>query len=313
MDVKEPEQIDAENAPTLEEWRANLAQQGQRDGFFEELGPDHDAYFTRGDGTLLVTFENLDHIFELHADRRPWGQGYAVARGWSNLGLMARDWTWYRDEHVHDFFERLRDDGFFNGFEKVVFYGASMGAYAACAFAAAVPGSTVIAISPQATLDREIAPWETRYHKVWRRNFNSRFGYAPDMVMDAGQVYLFYDPTSTLDAMHASLFRGPNITKFRCRFMGHRIASLWANMGVLKDVADACVNGDLKQARFSQLMRARRGCGRYEREFLARLQGKKKHSLVVRFCRQIVSQRRAPKFRQGLRAALKAIEASKAP
>jgi len=165
------------------------------------------------------------------------------------------------------------------------------------AFSMALPGSTVIAISPQATLDREIAPWETRYHKVWRRNFNSRFGYAPDMVMDAGQVYLFYDPTSTLDAMHASLFRGPNITKFRCRFMGHRIASLWANMGVLKDVADAW----------------RRGCGRYEREFLARLQGKKKHSLVVRFCRQIVSQRRAPKFRQGLRAALKAIEASKAP
>jgi len=308
LDVKEREKRDAETAPTREEWRQDLARQGQNDGFFEELGPDHDAYYTRGDGTLLVTFENLDHIYELNADRKPWGQGYAMSRGWSNLGLMAHDRTWYLDEHVHDFFERLRNEGFFAQFDKVVFYGASMGAYAACAFSAAVPGSTVIAISPQATLDRAVASWETRYHKVWRHNSTSRYGYAPDMVAHAGQVYLFFDPTSQLDAMHASLFRGGNIHKFRCRYMGHRIASLWANMGVLKSVSDACVRGELSQARFSELMRARRGCGRYEREFLARLQASKKHDLIVRWCREILSQCRAPKFRQAPKAALLALD-----
>ena len=51
---------------------------------------------------------------------------------------MAHGSTWYRDETVHDFFDRLRDQGFFRQFDRVVFYGTSMGGYAACAFSLAV-------------------------------------------------------------------------------------------------------------------------------------------------------------------------------
>jgi len=36
---------------------------------------------------------------------------------------------------VHDFFDELRDSGFFERFKQVVFYGASMGGYAAVAAA----------------------------------------------------------------------------------------------------------------------------------------------------------------------------------
>jgi len=139
--------------------------------------------------------------------------------------MMAHDWTWYRDEDVIAFFNRLQRDKFFDQFDTVVFYGASMGAYAACAFSAACPGATVVAISPQATLDRDVTSWETRYHKAWKRNYNNDFGYAPDMVAKAKDVFIFYDPLEPPDAMHAALFRGDNITKLKCRFQGHRIAS----------------------------------------------------------------------------------------
>lgn len=285
------------------DWRNSLRQLGQERGFFEDLGEQHSALFVEGGDTLIVTFENLDHVYKFTDDRMPWGYGFVTGRGWSMLGLMAHDWTWYRDEAVFDFFDRLRDEGFFKRFKKVVFYGASMGGYAAAAFSSAAPGSTVILISPQATLCRETAPWEYRYLKAWRRNFNTRYGYAPDYLGAAKDAYLFFDPRMPQDAMHATLFHGDNLTKFRCRFFGHRMASLWLQMGVLKDVIDGCVEGTLTRARFYALMRNRRQSGRYMREFLDVLEAKDNPRRIAYFCEALLNRRRGPRFRQALKQA----------
>ncbi len=285
------------------DWRAHLAELGNQEGFYKELGDEHSALFVDKGDTLIVTFENLDHVYDFRDDRMPWGYGFVTKRGWSMLGLMAHDWTWYRDEAVYDFFDRLKEEGFFDRFKKVVFYGASMGGYAAAAFSAAAPGSTVILISPQATLCRETAPWEYRYLKAWRRNFNTRYGYAPEHLKSASKAYLFYDPRMPQDAMHATLFQGDNIEKFRCRFLGHRMASLWVLMGVLKEVIESCVAGDLTRPQFYRLMRRRRDTGRYLREFLQAVKDQGKPSRVAYFCEAVLNRRRGPKFRQSLRAA----------
>ncbi|GAA6209335.1 hypothetical protein NBRC116601_26280 [Cognatishimia sp. WU-CL00825] len=284
------------------DWKAHLTDLGAREGFFEELGDQHSALFVDKGDTLIVTFENLDHVYDFTDDRMPWGYGFVTGRGWSMLGMMAHDWTWYRDETVFDFFDRLRDEGFFDRFKKVVFYGASMGGYAAAAFSAAAPGSTVILISPQATLDRETAPWEHRYLKAWRRSFNTRYGYAPDMVKTAEKVFLFFDPRMPQDAMHATLFRGDNIQRYRCRFFGHRMASLWVQMGVLKEVIDRCLDGTLRPANFYALMRKRRDTGRFLREFLDTLEKVGNANRIAWFCEAVLNRRRGPKFRQALNA-----------
>ncbi|MGR3715030.1 MAG: phosphoadenosine phosphosulfate reductase [Shimia sp.] len=289
--------------PTQLEWRANLEKVGAAEGFYEALGDQHTALFVERGKTLIVTFENLDHVYERGDDRMPWGYDFVTSRGWSMLGLMAHDWTWYRDDAVHDFFDRLRDDGFFEGFEKVIFYGASMGAYAASVFSAAAPGATVICISPQATLDREIASWETRYRKAWKRDFHNRYAYGPEMVASAEAVHVFYDPRAPLDAMHASLYRGDNIAKYRCRFMGHRIASLWLLMGVLKPVIEGCVAGTMTQSEFYTLLRRRREIGRYQKEMLAALEKADRPKLIHRYCTAVLARRGAPVFRKALRAA----------
>jgi pimeloyl-ACP methyl ester carboxylesterase len=296
---------------TREDWRARLADIGQKEGFFEDIGDQHSALFVRRGDTLVVTFDNLDHVYERGEDRMPWGFGYTTSRGWSVLGLMAHDWTWYRDEAVHDFFDRLRDDGFFDKFKRVVFYGASMGAYAAAVFSAAAPGATVICISPQATLDRDVTSWETRYHKAWKRDYNSRYGYAPNMIAQANKAYLFYDPTAPLDAMHAALFQSDNIVRMKCRFMGHRIASLWANMGVLKPVIEGCIEGTLTQTQFYRLMRARHTTPRYQHEMLDRLKAQNRHALLVRYCKHILSVRRGPKFRREMQNSRRILERQK--
>ncbi len=302
------------NAPeheTRAAWHDRLAEIGAREGFFETLGDEHSALFVKRGKTLIVTFDNLDHVYESGEDRMPWGFSYTELRGWSVLGLMAHDWTWYRDEEVFDFFDRLRDKGFFEKFDRVVFYGASMGAYAACVFSSAAPGATVVCISPQATLDRDIASWETRYKKVWARNFNNRYGYAPDMIRDAEKVYMFHDPTAPLDAMHAALFRGDNVIKLKCRFMGHRIASLWAAMGVLKPVVEGCIEGTLTRTGFYRLMRARRETPRYQKEMLERLRVAKRHALTVIYCNGVLSKRGAPNFRKEMKKAQAILDRTK--
>lgn len=298
---------DTETPPLTElnnaDWRTHLAAIGEKQGFFKELGDQHSALFVEGGDTLIVTFENLDHVYKFTDDRMPWGYGFVTGRGWSMLGMMAHDWTWYRDEAVFDFFDRLRDEGFFKRFRKVVFYGASMGGYAAAALSSAAPGATVILISPQATLCRETAPWEYRYVKAWRRDFNSRYGYAPDYLHAAKDAYLFYDPRMPQDAMHATLFKGDNLTKFRCRFFGHRMASLWLQMGVLKDVIDGCVEGTLTRERFYALMRNRRQSGRFMREFLDTLEKQDNPKRIAYFCQALLNRRRGPRFRQALKQA----------
>ncbi|MEL7462036.1 MAG: phosphoadenosine phosphosulfate reductase [Pseudomonadota bacterium] len=278
------------------------AKLGASDGFYRELGREHSALFVEGGRTLLVTFENLDHVADRGDDRLPWGYSFVTGQGWSLLGMMAHGWTWYRDEHVYDFFDELAAGGFFNRFDQVVFYGGSMGAYAAATFARAAPGATVIAISPQATLSRDIAPWETRYHKVWKRDFgrNSPYSYAPDGAKTAKQVYLFYDPSSPLDAMHAALFQGDNISRLYCRRMGHRIASLWLQMGILKDVVTACVDGSLSRRDFYRALRARRQSSRYERELLEAVLKRNRPALTRRLCRAVLARRRGPRFRRAL-------------
>ncbi|MEP3347585.1 MAG: phosphoadenosine phosphosulfate reductase [Litoreibacter sp.] len=283
-------------------WNAELRAMGKEHGFFEELGKDHTALFVKSGKTLIVTFENLDHVFE-HGNRLPWGFDFVQKQGWSILGLMAHDWTWYRDGDVIKFFNRLKDEDFFAQFDTVVFYGASMGAYAACAFSAACPKATVVAISPQATLDRDVTSWEKRYQKAWKRNFNNDYGYAPDMVAKAREAFIFYDPLEPADAMHAALFRGDNITKLKCRFQGHRIASGLIQMGLLKPVVGACVDGTLTRTSFYKMLRARRQFRRYLRELILRIP-EKKHPLLIAFlAERVLSTGNGPVFRRRLNAA----------
>lgn len=300
---------------TQKDLREHLALVGSESGFFETLGAQHSAVFVKGSAeggkTLIVTFENLDDIKKDAEDRMPWGYGFVTSQGWSMLGLMAHGWTWYRDESVFDFFDRLRDEKFFEQFDTVVFYGASMGAYAASVFSAAAPGATVVLLSPQATLSRDVASWETRYRKAWKRDFSTRYAYGPEQSKLAHKVHLFYDPLASLDAMHAALFQGENVTKYKCRFMGHRIASLWQRMSVLKKVVLGCVEDKLDEGVFYTLMRARLHNQRYQREMLDRLVKMNRPYLVAQYTQSVLNTRGGPVFRKALKKATAELAAKK--
>lgn len=238
-------------------------------GFVRDDGRHSFLFIPRGD-VLVVTFDNLDIVTGKREDRRPWGFAFIEKQGWSMLGVMADGWTWYRDPWVSDQFDRLAAEGFFARFRRVVFYGASMGGYAAAAFVAACPGADVVAISPQSTLDRALVPWETRYRTAWGRDFSGKYGDAAEASAAAGRVTILYDPYEALDAAHVARFGGANVRKLRAPLLGHRLGSSLNQMGVLSPIILAALDGSLTEAGFYRILRCRRDFKRYQTELFRR-------------------------------------------
>jgi len=292
-------------------WADTLAEMGAEHGFFRQLGDQHNALYIKGDKTLVVTFDNLDDVRQDVADRMPWGSQFISSRGWSSLGIGAHGWTWYRDEAVLDFFDELRDTGFFDQFDNVVFYGTSMAGYAATVFCAAAPGAKVLAMNPQATLERRITSgWETRYHRSWRQDFTGRYSYGPEQSAEASVVYLFFDPFVAEDSMHAALYQADNVVKIRCRHFGHGLTSAFNRMGILKETVELCVNDTPSAALIYKIMTARKSLPRYQKSVLNMLVERARPLLIHRYCRAVLENAgdtQRPHFRRAMKQAAKSL------
>ena len=250
--------IDLATARTESEWLARLDEMADELGSFIPLGAHHAAFYADGSDTLLVSFESVSEIRENGGDHRPLGLSIAQRHGWSSLVMLARAPRWYRDTEVLDFFDSQIESSFFDSFSRVIFYGAGMAGYAACAFSLAAPGATVLAIAPHATLDPELAPWERRFKAQRRLDFRTRFGFAPAMLDGARAAFIVYDASNKTDAMHATLFRRPFVTMLRSPVLGDQTANALARIGALDVLIETAARGRLTPARFHDLMRKRR-------------------------------------------------------
>lgn len=291
----------AAKTPAEGSWAEIATTLAGQEGFYRE-NPDHSFLFIQRSDTLVVTFDNLDIAMGKREDRRPWGFAFIEKQGWSMLGVMANGWTWYRDPWVWQQFDDLRDSGFFNQFKRVVFYGASMGGYAASAFVAACPGADVVAISPQSTLNRALVPWETRYHTAWGRDWTGAYADAAQSSRAAGRVFLLYDPYEPLDSGHADRFAGTNVVKLRAPLLGHRLGSSLQQMGILAPITLAALNGTLTEAEFYRTLRARKTFARYQRELFKRALDRGRPGLARKLGRWVLTRGDNRFIRQGMLA-----------
>lgn len=292
-------------APNLDDetraWLDDLDTIGEERGYFEPVGQGHSAILTDEGPVLIVTFETIDGIRHKNPNAEPLGFRLVADNGYSNLCILAHSDTWFRDGSLYGYFDRLVDDGFFEDFDQVVFYGSGMCGYAAAAFSVAAPGATVLAIQPQATLDPTVAGWDDRFKTQRRRCFTDRYGFAPDMVEGSDRTFIFYDPEETLDAMHAALFASSNVTPIRCTNMGKYLASNFYAMGIFQNLIETACTGDMVATDFYELYRARRNHGPYLRKLLTRLDDDGRTNLAAALCRNVLGRRQGgPKFRQRL-------------
>ena len=292
-----PARYDASMATDRASWLARMDEICAEEGYFEPLGARHHAFFADEGSTLLVTFEGLDAI-RARPNQMPFGLSIAEEKGWSQLCLIAEGETWYRDPAIYRYFDRLVDDAFFEDFDHVVFYGAGMAGYAACAYSVCAPSATVVALAPRATLDPAVAGWDRRDLAQRRLNFTDRFGYAPDMVEGAGEVFVIYDPRVTEDAMHAALFTKPFVTKLRTPFLGDRMEQALNAMGVLPPLLRTACEGRLTALEFHRLWRRRRVFGPYLKNILGHVEGEGRIARAISICRSVNARVSAPRFRR---------------
>ncbi|MCL6284709.1 phosphoadenosine phosphosulfate reductase [Ruegeria sp. 2012CJ41-6] len=271
-------------------WKARLLDQARAEGEAHELGEQHFATFIPRSPTLLVSFETMQDIRALSDSQQPLGFEMIRKRSWSHLCLISNGDTWFRDDAVYAFFDRLIDDGIFEAYDKVVFYGAGSCGYAAAAFSVAAPGASVIAVQPQATLDPRMTEWDDRFTSMRRTAFDDRFGYAPDMLDAADQAFVLYDPGQQLDAMHATLFARPNVTRLRMRHMGSDLQARLSEMKLLSRLLTKAAENTLTEIEFYRMFRARRASPHYLRMLRNILEHQERPYLEMLLCRNTIAR-----------------------
>ncbi|MEY8841674.1 phosphoadenosine phosphosulfate reductase [Cribrihabitans sp. XS_ASV171] len=271
-------------------WKEKLLAQAEANGMAQELGERHFATFIDRESTLIVTFETTQGIRAMSETQQPFGFELVKSQGWSHLCIISDGDTWFRDPKVYGFFDRLVDDGFFEDFDHVVFYGAGPCGYAAAAFSVAAPGATVVAVQPQATLDPRMTEWDDRFTEMRRVSFTDRYGYAPDMLDAADHAFILYDPNEQLDAMHATLFARSNVTRLRMRMMGGELQSRLLDMNLLYRLLTLAGTGKLSDRSFARLYRARRSYPKYLKMVVSRLDQQNRPYLTMLTCRNVIAR-----------------------
>jgi len=227
-----------------------------RGGFYRDLSNNFVSYVP-GNRILIVSFDNA-YSPSILENRSPYGFNFIARRGWSSLGVMEKKKNWFRQEDLRDLFDELKATGFFFQFDKIVFYGASMGSFGATVYSSAAPNSTVLIYGPRATHN----------HKYFKENGfiehgDNRYDCVPTGVSNAGEVFLFYDPLNAKDAKHADIFRNLNTELIECRHLGHVVANEFASMSILKPILEKVVDESLNRTEFYKLFRQRKSSTSY--------------------------------------------------
>lgn len=280
-------------------WLASMDDAGEEAGYFQWVGNTHFAYFADNAPTLLVGFETVDGA-RARPEQLPLVNQVAQRNGWSHLTLLANASGFWRDPAVYAYFDRLVDEAFFEDFDRVVFYGAGAAGHAAAAYSVAAPGSTVLLLSPRATMAPAIAGWDPRDRAARALDFTSRYGYAPDMIDGAARVFLAFDPLERLDAMHAALFRAPHVTHCPLPRAGAQIEPVLQRFGVLDGLLESAARGSLTGQEISRAWRKRRDDAGYLKATLAQA-AHGNHPLREKMvCRSVTQRLKMPKFARRL-------------
>lgn len=289
--------LDASTAKDRGDWMRIFAAIGEESGYFRRVGPAHHALFLDNSPTLVVTFDSVDGA-RGRAKQLPTGVELADECDWSHLCLLTEAGPWYRDPGVYAFFDHLVDDGFFENYDRVLFYGAATAGYAAAAFSVTAPGARVLLLNPVATVNPALAGWDPRYRSARRLDFNARYGFAPAMIEGAQSVTVVHDPVSALDAMHAALFNAPHAQSLRARFAGPEIEATFTRTGILNHMICAAMEGHLTDTRFGSLWRNRRDDVPYLRQL--QIAATSHPAREAALCRNVANRLKHNKFKKRL-------------
>lgn len=284
-----------EEGQQVPRWLDDLHPGSEGEGFLEKRLRHSLMFIRRPVKRLLVTFDNLSNVGDSSVMREPWAFKFARDANISHLGIMAHVADWYRDADLIARMTALAEDGFFDGYDRVIFAGVSMGGYAAIAFGSLVPGAHIVSVNPQSTLDPDLVPWETRYENGRRQDWTLPLSDSAALTKDLGAVHIFYDPYHELDQRHVDRFDGDNIRIFNCRYSVHKTAVFLRKIGALKPVMERIVFDTLTEHEFYKLYRGRRDLPWFRGSVVAYFNDKGRNEVGERFTQAFRTRLRAIK------------------
>lgn len=250
--------MDETDHDKIPSWYGEIFPAAPADGWYQKIGEHAASFVERDKQQLVVSFDNLSDAGYPYPDIEPWASKFVRENGWSHLGIYSRGPSWYRDRRLITLLERLSQDGFFQQFDNVALIGTSMGGFAALTFSSLCPGATVVALSPQSTLNEALVPWENRFRKGRARDWTLPFSDASEQLAQLGRAYLLYDPFFTRDKKHIMRMPQDRLIHLRGFGFGHKSAVVLRRMGLLKSFMKGAITNSLDTAEFYRAIRARK-------------------------------------------------------
>lgn len=222
-----------------------------------EVG-DYLLDLTPGGQDLVISFDADDSVQAAH--RPPWLHRAFRDQGLAVLGIKVKRNDWYRGEPLHDFFESADFRELLAAYDRVVFTGASMGGFAALAFA--TPGALVVAHNPPTELDPALTP-ANRYPETRDLDWSGRFARAAEGARQAERVFVTYDPFDAIDSRHVDRLDPANLVRLRAPLLGHPLAGFLRRIGLLAELVPLAISGELTPEWWRGAIRRRRELARY--------------------------------------------------
>lgn len=200
----------------------------------------------------VVTFDNygLGPGF----DRVGFGEVFLQSQGISAIHVLGRGNDWYQYPDMAEALATVRDA--VASADRVMTYGSSMGGYAAVRFAQPVGATSVLAFSPQYSLDpRKIAHdprWKEDARRIeWREDVDGP-------IQSSIRPVVIYDSTG-LDGWHGDrIAQDIGITAIKLPLTAHPVAVYLDEIGMLRALVLDTLDGSIDPPAVEREARRRR-------------------------------------------------------
>lgn len=228
----------------------------------------------------VVTFDSYTDDPDL--DRPAFGEAAFAQAGLPTIHVVNRRNSWYQEPEWREMVAAVAAAT--APYRRVLAYGSSMGGYAALRFGKMIGATSALAISPQYSMQRDRAGFDTRWAKTVNR-IRWRPELAGPLPADLHAV-IVYDPAHAFDRRHVELIAGEMpVRRIALPFSGHPSGTYLGECGLLRPLALAVLAGETD---FSALLRTARDHRRSSTSYfiaLARAVGPRNPERAVAFAR----------------------------
>jgi hypothetical protein len=211
--------------------------------------------FEEDKSNLVVTFTGRAAAPPVE---KGFGETYLIKRRASAIHFISKDNHWWQTPEPMEAVAELQRRGWAGADRRITLYGSSMGGYAALMLSGLIKPRRLVLFSPQFSIDPKRVPFEKRW-RAYAAKLSFDYDDMAATVDREAEVKVVYDPFFKPDRQHVELIEGIRpVDHVHIRFAGHNTARALGELGIITQVMDGLLFGDLHARELEQLYRRSR-------------------------------------------------------